>query len=162
MMENTFSAIKKLRGNPQLVYFGEGVWEEQTLEATGPLVTLPQLKDVEDKYDIVLPEDYKKFLLFSNGLRFYKDNPENEFVTIQEAVKTSLALESFDEEKIIIGYFFMDSIAIDCTSGKDRVYFSEEGIEDFKPLTNFKYFLDAMVSFNGRAYWITDLFKYFT
>ena len=91
------------------------------------------IKNIENQLCITLPEDYKKFLLYANGLSY----GSSEVHPVEEVCKYE-----FDNKYYIIGAFIGDgSLVVSDNEGNVYYYDHEFGVEE----TTFTDFLDKWI-----------------
>lgn len=91
------------------------------------------IKNIENQLGIILPEDYKKFLLCANGLSY----GSSEVHPVEEVCKFE-----FDDKYFIIGAFIGDgSLVVSDSKGNVYYYDHEFGVE----ATTFADFLNEWI-----------------
>ena len=156
IIEKTLEALKKLQGQ---CYTGEGDFEEFVCKYNPPL-TLEEIRSFESKNKCIIPEDYKAFLLESNGMKF-NISGELSLFSIQEIVESLKIMhdmcDGYKKGIYPIGFCLDDNIVIksdEIPTGK-YIYACDCycGDEYFSLDCNFETFLDRYLITNACKYW---------
>jgi hypothetical protein len=149
MIKLLIEAIKKI--NEEL-YIGNGNFEKFNYTFYEP-VDKEDLKRFECKYNCTLPEDYKNFLLITNGIMFY-NSADFKLFNLDEVIEDKEYM-GFKEGIYPIGYILEDYIAIDINTENNNIYVGNacSGDEYYSLNCNFTVFMDRLIISNITNYW---------
>lgn len=87
------------------------------------------------KIDFALPEDYRAFLSFTDGLSYFEEGGFD-LLSLETSIQSTKAFGLVDAEILIIGGYrnCLDLIFMDCKPSRGRVFLSAEGIEPIGPM----------------------------
>lgn len=142
------------------VYNGDGDYGEVECTFYDP-VTIEQINELEAKTGWILPEDYKRFLLITNGCKLF-DHPdyggENDLYRLEELIEFNY--EDPFEGCFSIAYIYSENIVINSEryrNGDPNYLFVKDKIDQFheaEPLNmNFEMWLDRFVICQGNKFW---------
>ena len=144
--------IKKMNDEKYQTYHGNGFFTEFTCTFNDP-ATIEEIDEFEKDYNIVIPPDFKEFLLTTNGMNLLED------INIYGLGDILMILETgiYKEGVYAIAYYNGDNIVInsaDVSEGKYLYTGDHDSVDEFIFLnTNFETMLDRLISINGRIYW---------
>lgn len=161
------SLKKRLEENNQMieVYCGEGYVEKCTCKFNEP-ATLEEIAAFEEKTGWVIPEDYKNFLLITNGCRLF-DHPEyggeNHLYSLDEII--SYAVDEPFEGRYTIAYLYGDHLVIDSNlyqKGHPNYLLVKDKIASFKDAfelhMNFELWFDRFIISQGSKFWTWPIY----
>ena len=142
------------------IYTGNGEYEEVKCTFREP-VTIEQINEIESKSGWTFPEDYKEFLLITNGCKLF-DHPcyggENELYRLEDLIECNY--EDPFEDCFSIAYVYAENIVINSErfrSGDPNYLFVKGKIDHFheaEPLNmNFEMWLDRFIICQGSKFW---------
>lgn len=151
---NIQKILDSLKLNRRQVYIGEGMFDFFDFDLNTPISNM-EISDFENNYKCIIPNDYKEFLLITNGMNFNVAG-ELTLYSIGEIIQLKKDI-AFKKGIYPIGYILEEYIVInsnDITSG-NYIYagdcFSKD--EYYSLDTNFKTFLDRYSVSNACNYW---------
>ena len=156
LIEKTLEALKQIQGQ---IYIGEGSVLEFSCRFNPP-ATMIDIKKFESDFECVVPKDYMRFLLTSNGMQFYEAGDYMFYSTqkIAENLKMmSIAYSSYIKGIYPIAYICEDYIVIksdEISSGK-YIYAGSCYMRDeyYSLDCNFETFFERYVISNACSYW---------
>lgn len=153
-IEETLQAMIEIQKRVPLAYLGEGGFDPFIIAFQTP-ATEAAITSFEKKTGCKIPEDYKKFLLFTNGVIFYGAGDFRLF-DIDEVLEVTMMME-YKKGIYIIGYFLEDYIVVnsdEISTGKYLYFGPAIFATDFKPFEhNFEVFLDRLLMSQIQKYW---------
>lgn len=134
------------------MYVGDGMFADFGFKYNKPAKEFDINKFIEE--GVIIPEDYKDFLLITNGISFY-DTIDSLFA-IEEVIALKEEL-NFKEGIYPIGYVLEDYIVIksDEVSTGEYIYVGDSYCcDEYFPLhTDFINFIDRLFITGGSNYW---------
>lgn len=157
-IKSTIEAIHQINSNKCNIYMGDGLFIPYRINLTNT-VSNKEIVDFEKEIDVKLPEDYKEFLSYSNGITFLESG---DFQLFNLNVIKSIA-ECMDYKKgvFIIGNLLEDYILINGTEISSNRYIyvgSSMEYDKFVKLDcNFETFLERLLLCQLQKYWLWNL-----
>lgn len=163
LVEKTINSLKeRLNKNEGLIeiYRGEGRVEQVKCTFNAPTST-KEIESFEKDTGFILPDDYKRFLLISNGCSLF-DHPYYGGESYLYDLDTILEeyIEETHEGCFTIGYFYTENIVVNSDryrEGNKNYLMVKEKIDQFieaRDLNmNFELWLDRYVISQGRNFW---------
>lgn len=154
MIKKTLPAMIEIQRKESLAYIGEGEFELLQIDFRTALPST-EIDDFEKNTGCIIPNDYKDFLLFTNGMQFYRAGDFELF----DIATISKVREIMDYMKGVyaIGNFLEDYIVInsnDISTGSYLYYGPGLSSRDFRPFGhNFEVFLDRLLMSQIQKYW---------
>jgi len=147
------------------IYSGEGDLSPVKCSFNQP-ATIKEIQEFEASMGVVFPEDYKKFLLITNGCRLF-DHPqyggESYLLTLDEML--NYTFEDRFDGCFKVAYIYGENIVINSTryinGEKNYLYVKDkiDSFEDSKPLNmNFELWLDRFVISQGSKFWSWSIY----
>ncbi len=153
-IEKTLKAMVEIDKNKPSAYIGEGQFDTLYLDFKKP-ATEADIVNFEEITGCVLPEDYKKFLLFTNGLIFFRAGDFRLF-GIDEVIEVQRGMD-YKNGVYAIGCILEDYIVInsdEVNSGRYLYYGPAVSSSDFRAFGhNFEIFLDRLLMSQIEKYW---------
>ena len=134
------------------IYQGDGFFKDFACTFNDP-ATIEEIEAFEKDYNIIVPPDFREFLLISDGMNLLEDINIYGLGDIMLIIETGI----YKEGVYAIAYYNGDNIVInsaDVSTGKYLYTGEHDSVDEFKFLdTNFETLLDRLISINGRIYW---------
>ena len=108
-IKNTIKAVKEIQEKNLTAYIGDGTFVPFKIDANQPAKEA-DINNFEKAMNCVIPNDYKEFLLFSNGLIFMEAG-DFELFDLDTIISTNKCM-SYKKGAYVIGTFLGDYILI--------------------------------------------------
>ena len=143
---NTINQISK-------IYLGNGEFVDFTCTFNKP-TTVSKISEFERKSNIIIPKDYKEFLLINDGIMFFNARDYEIFgiESIDLVLNTGLYKKGF----YIVGNILGTYIAINSSevNSGEYMYYSSNSSRCFTAFNHdFQTFLDRIISCQINKYW---------